>query len=173
MKTPDLERQLKALETVIARSGSFFLAGHLNPDGDTIGSMLAIASVLKRLGKKVYLFSQDPTPENLGFLPHIKSIKIGRVPAGKYDVSVLLECSIPARAGNIGEVLKRSGVVINIDHHRTSELYGDVNVLEPSASSTAEIVYRLFYNMGVNITRQEAICLYTGIVTDKIGRAHV
>ena len=89
MKTPDVEKQLKALEAVITRSNSFFLAGHLNPDGDTIGSMLAIASVLKRLGKKVCLFSQDPAPENLAFLPHLKSIKIARLPQKKFDAAVL------------------------------------------------------------------------------------
>lgn len=171
MKTPDLEKQLKALEAVIERSESFFMAGHLNPDGDTIGSMLAMASVLKRLGKKVYLFSQDPAPENLAFLPQLKSVKIARVPDKKFDAAILLECSSPERGGDIAAVLKRCGAVVNIDHHRTAELYGDVNIVEPSASSTAEIVYRLFYNMGVNITKREAVCLYTGIVTDT-GRFH-
>ena len=74
MRTLDLETEFKRLEELIAVSDSFFLAGHLNPDGDTIGSMLAIASVLKRLGKKVRLFSQDPVPQNLTFLPHVKGI---------------------------------------------------------------------------------------------------
>jgi len=171
MKTPDLEKQLKALEAVIERSESFFLAGHLNPDGDTIGSMLAIASVLKRLGKKVCLFSQDPAPENLAFLPHLKSVKIARIPKKKFDAAILLECSSPERGGDIGALLKRCVAVVNMDHHRTSQLYGDVNIVETAASSTAEIVYRLFYNMGVNITKDEAVCLYTGIVTDT-GRFH-
>jgi len=166
MTTPDLEAQLKALETVIERSESFFMAGHLNPDGDTIGSMLALASVLKRLDKKVYLFSQDPVPANLAFLPHIKNVKIARLPKKKFDAAILLECSSPGRGGDIMGVLKRCGTVVNIDHHRTAEFYGDVNIVEPTASATAEIVYRLFYNMGVHITRREAICLYTGIVTD-------
>ena len=68
MRTLDLETEFKRLEELIAGSQTFFLAGHLNPDADTIGSMLAIASVLKRLGKQVRLFSQDPVPENLRFL---------------------------------------------------------------------------------------------------------
>ena len=171
MKTPDVEKQLRALEEVIERSRTFFLAGHLNPDGDTIGSMLSIASVLRRLGKKVFLFSQDPYPENLAFLPQIKSIRIARVPKKKFDAAILLECSNPSRAGDVVSALKRSGTVVNIDHHRTSQFYGDVNIVEPTASSTAEIVYRLFYNMDVKVTKREAICLYTGIVTDT-GRFH-
>ena len=170
MRTLDLETEFKRLEDLITGADSFFLAGHLNPDGDTIGSMLAIGSVLKRLGKKVRLFSQDPVPENLRFLPHANTIH-SRVPKGKFDAAILLECSTPARGGDLEPVLKRCGKVVNIDHHKTSEFYGDINIVEPHSSSTAEIVYRLFYNMNVNMTRREATCLYTAIVTDT-GRFH-
>ena len=170
MRTLDLEAEFKRLEELIVNSETFFLAGHLNPDGDTIGSMLAIGSVLKRLGKKVRLFSQDPVPENLRFLPHASSIR-SRQPKGKFDAAILLECSTPARGGSLEPVLKRCGKVVNIDHHKTSEFYGDINIVEPHSSSTAEIVYRLFHNMTVNVTRREATCLYTGMVTDT-GRFH-
>jgi len=170
MRTLDLETEFKRLEDLIVKSGTFFLAGHLNPDGDTIGSMLAIASVLKRLGKKVRLFSQDPVPGNLCFLPNARSVR-SRLPAGRFDAAILLECSTPERGGSLEPVLKRCGTVVNIDHHKTSEFYGDINIVEPHSSSTAEIVYRLFYNMNVNVTRREAACLYTGIVTDT-GRFH-
>ncbi|MDP2865441.1 MAG: bifunctional oligoribonuclease/PAP phosphatase NrnA [Elusimicrobiota bacterium] len=172
MRTLDLETEFKRLEELIAGSETFFLAGHLNPDGDSIGSMLAIGSVLKRLGKKVRMFSQDPVPENLRFLPQAKSIR-SRLPSSsaKFDAAILLECSDPARGGNLEPVLKRSAKVVNIDHHKTSEFYGDINIVEPHSSSTAEIVYRLFYNMNVHVTKREAACLYTGIVTDT-GRFH-
>ena len=170
MRTLDLEAEFKRLEDLIVNSETFFLAGHLNPDGDTIGSMLAIASVLKRLGKKVRVFSQDPVPENLRFLPGSNSVR-SRLPVGKFDAAILLECSTPARGGNLEGVLKRCAKTVNIDHHKTSEFYGDINIVEPHSSSTAEIVYRLFYNMKVNVSRREAACLYTGIVTDT-GRFH-
>ena len=172
MRTLDLETEFKRLEELIVKSETFFLSGHLNPDGDSIGSMLAIGSVLKRLGKKVRMFSQDPVPENLRFLPHAKSIR-SRLPSSKarFDAAILLECSNPARGGNLEPVLKRSAKVVNIDHHKTSEFYGDINIVEPHSSSTAEIVYRLFYNMNVHVTKREAACLYTGIVTDT-GRFH-
>lgn len=170
MRTLDLETEFKRLEDLIAGSQSFFLAGHLNPDGDTIGSMLAIASVLRRLGKRVRLFSQDPVPENLRFLPHVKSIR-SSLTKSRFDAAILLECSTPSRGGNLEPVLKRCRTVVNIDHHKTSELYGGINIVEPHSSSTAEIVYRLFYNMKVNVGRREAACLYTGMVTDT-GRFH-
>ncbi|PKM96581.1 MAG: bifunctional oligoribonuclease/PAP phosphatase NrnA [Elusimicrobia bacterium HGW-Elusimicrobia-3] len=170
MRTLDLETEFKRLEELILNSNTFFLAGHLNPDGDTIGSMLAIGSVLRRLGKKVRLFSQDPVPENLRFLPNVRAVR-SRPPKVKFDAAILLECSVPSRGGALEPVLKRCGQVVNIDHHKTSEFYGDINIVEPHSSSTAEIVYRLFYNMNVNISRREAACLYTGMVTDT-GRFH-
>lgn len=172
MKTTDVERELKKLEGIIVAGRSFFLAGHVNPDGDTIGSMLAIYSVLKRLGKRAYLFSNDPAPENLGFLPHIKAVRVRRPPPGrKFDAAILLECSTPGRGGDLSAALRASRKVVNIDHHKTSSLYGDVNIVEPHSSSTAEIVHRLFYNMDVKMTKAEAACLYVGIVTDT-GRFH-
>lgn len=170
MRTLDLETEFKRLEELILNSNTFFLAGHLNPDGDTIGSMLSIGSVLKRLGKKVRLFSQDPVPENLRFLPNVRAVR-SRLPKARFDAAILLECSVPSRGGALEPVLKRCGKVVNIDHHKTSEFYGDINIVEPHSSSTAEIVYRLFYNMNVNISRREAACLYTGMVTDT-GRFH-
>jgi phosphoesterase RecJ-like protein len=172
MTTPDLEQEFRKLEKIIVTGRSFFLAGHLNPDGDTLGSMLAVSSVLRRLGKKIFLFSNDPVPASLGFLPHAKSIKIGRLPPKKrFDAAILLECSTPQRGGDLSTILKHAGKVVNIDHHKTSEFYGDVNIIEPHSSSTAEIVYRLLYSMKVHVTRTEAACLYVGIVTDT-GRFH-
>ncbi|HOW90170.1 MAG TPA: bifunctional oligoribonuclease/PAP phosphatase NrnA [Elusimicrobiales bacterium] len=111
-------------------------------------------------------------PENLSFLPHAAGIRTGRPPARRrFDAAILLECSTPARGGDLSAVLRNSGKVVNIDHHKTSELYGDVNILESHSSSTAEIVYRLFYSMNVSVTKTEAACLYVGIVTDT-GRFH-
>ncbi len=168
----NFEEELNKLEKVIEASRTFFLAGHVNPDGDTIGCMLALGSVLKRLGKKVYLYSRDPVPDNLGFLRHVKSIKIARPPKGSFDAAILMECSTPERGGgDIKDVLKRVGTVVNIDHHKTSVAYGGVNVLDMHASSTAEIIYRLLYDMKVELNKTEATALYTGIVTDT-GRFH-
>lgn len=165
------EKEVHRLIDVLNENRTFFLAGHINPDGDTIGSMLALASVLKRMNKMVYLYSSDPVPENLSFLPQIKTIKVDKLPKSGFDVMILLECSNPKRAGNLNGLEKRVQCIVNIDHHRTSQLYGDINLITHSSSSTAEIVYQLFYQMKIILTRKEAACLYTGIVTDT-GRFH-
>ena len=71
-----MEKELRKIQKLILKYKSFFLAGHINPDGDTLRSILAFSSVLKRMGKKAYMFSNDPIPENLGFLPGVRLIKI-------------------------------------------------------------------------------------------------
>ncbi|MCK4936259.1 MAG: bifunctional oligoribonuclease/PAP phosphatase NrnA [Elusimicrobiales bacterium] len=166
-----MEKELRKIRNLIHKHKSFFLAGHINPDGDTLGSMLAFSSVLKRMGKKVYMFSNDPIPENLRFLPKVKTIKIAKIPKSAYDVMILLESSTPKRAGDLKNMDKKVKVLVNIDHHKTSQNFGDINIIDNASASTAEIIYRLFYNMKVKITKSEAICLYTGIVTDT-GRFH-
>ncbi len=166
-----MEKELRKIQNLIHKHKTFFLAGHINPDGDTLGSMLALSSVLKRMGKRVYLFSNDPIPANLSFLPKVKTIKIGKIPKASYDVMILLESSTPKRAGDLKNMDKKVKVLVNIDHHKTSERFGDINIIDNASASTAEIIYRLFYSMKVKITKSEAISLYTGIVTDT-GRFH-
>lgn len=161
----DLEDQFKKLEDIIHSSNTFFLACHINPDGDTIGSMLALWSVLRRLGKKVTMYSQDPVPQNLNFLPNTCHIT-SRLPRRKFDAGIMLDFSSPSRGGNIASVLKKCKNTACIDHHKTAEGYADINIVEPLASSTAEIVYRLFYNMTAAVNKREAAYLYVGMVTD-------
>ncbi|NLO92487.1 MAG: bifunctional oligoribonuclease/PAP phosphatase NrnA [Elusimicrobia bacterium] len=151
----------------LLRSGrSFFIAAHQSPDGDTIGCALALYSVLRRMGKKAVVFSTDPVPASLSFLPFFKKVKAGTPPAPGFDTAVLMECSSPSRAGNVAEILAAAKQVINIDHHRTSERYGTVNYIDKSASSTAEMLYGVFSAMKVKLTADEAACLYSGLVTD-------
>lgn len=164
-------RELRRIAEAMRSGKNFFLAGHLNPDGDTLGSSLALASVLKRMGKRTYVYSADPVPENLEFMPGINSIHVGKLPGGNFDTVILLECSNPARAGDLKGIPSRAKRLINIDHHRTAEAYGDINFIDPFSSSTAELVHQILYSMKVRLTSQEATCLYVGIATDT-GRFH-
>ena len=167
MKVADsFSRTLRETARAIGRGKSFFLAGHLNPDGDTLGCSLALASVLRRMGKYVYIYSSDPVPENLWFMPGIRSIRVRKLPKRDFDVMILLECSTPGRAGDLKNLETRAKCLINIDHHRTAETYGDINLLDPLSSSNAELIYQVFTSMKVRITALEATCLYVGIVTD-------
>ena len=147
----------------------FFVAGHLNPDGDSIGCTLALASLLKRMGKTVYTYAAPSIGSDLHFLPGISQIHIGVLPdSPAFDTVVLLECSDRKRGGDLESVLQKAKTLISIDHHVINEPYGQVNYLDAQASSTAEILLQLFEASDGKFTptADEATCLYTGVATD-------
>ncbi|MBN1823633.1 MAG: bifunctional oligoribonuclease/PAP phosphatase NrnA [Endomicrobiales bacterium] len=158
-------KNLARIEQAISKSRTFFIAGHVKPDGDTVGSALALSSLLKRLGKKCEVFSAEGIPEYLMFLKGADRIKISKKAEGHFDCAIILECSDLERMGGLIEP-SQAGILINIDHHAFSSEYGDINLLDPGASSSAEQVFFLFRHMKKDLTCHEAEALYVGIVTD-------
>jgi phosphoesterase RecJ-like protein len=156
------------IEAALKKGSSFFVAGHQNPDGDSLGSTLAVASLLKRMGKKVYAFSNDRPGDDLLFLPSLDTIHFGALPSAEetFDTMILLECSDTKRGGDLSAIFKSAKTVINIDHHITGENYGDINYIAPKASSTAEIITQIFEYIEIKPSKDEATNLYTGVVTD-------
>ena len=98
-------------------SSTIFISGHLRPDGDTVGSQLALASLLKKLGKKPVIYNADPIPRNLRFLPGADKIKIKKRCAKKFDLAIILECSDVKRMGSIIDISTQTRQSVNIDHH--------------------------------------------------------
>lgn len=170
MKTISLQNTskkqiLKAIVEVIKKSKIFFIAGHMKPDGDTIGSGLALASMLKRLGKKTVHCSADEIPYDLMFMKGVSKIKITDKITGKYDCALVLESINLSRIGNIIEP-SQVKKIINIDHHLAHTNFGYINYVVPSSSSVAELVYEVFKAAKIIPTKEEAENLYIGIVTD-------
>lgn len=153
----------------IREGQNFFVAGHLNPDGDSLGCTLAMCSLLERLGKTAYAYASPAIGSDLLFLPGVGKIHVNELPPKpQFDTVILLECSDRKRGGNLESVLANAKTLVNIDHHLVSDEYGDVNHIDSSASSTAEIIFQLFEASEDNLlpTPDEATCLYTGLVTD-------
>lgn len=158
---------LKEIAKQIKKHKKFFVVGHQNPDGDSIGSTLAVTSVLRRMGKTVYPYADSMPGPDLGFLPGLNSVHTPPIPKKfDYDAVIFLECSDKRRGGNLEEVFASDAVLINIDHHITGEFYGHYNYIDAKASSTAEIIFSLFELMKVKLEPKEATCLYTGLATD-------
>lgn len=152
--------------SVIKQNKTFFLSGHHKPDGDTVASELAMASMLSRLRKSVVICNQEPVPSSLHFLPGIRKIRSAHKIDGTFDVAIIFECNSPERMGNIIDLKKQAKTVINIDHHLKHGDFGDINFVNSKASSNSEQLYYLFEKMGMPITRDEAKCLYVGIMAD-------
>ena len=164
------EESLRAVWKAVRAGNKFFIAGHLNPDGDSLGCTLTMTSLLERLGKTVYAYAAPAIGGDLKFLPGLEKIHVGVLPANPdFDTVILLECSDRQRGGDLESVLKPAKTLVNIDHHLVSDAYGHVNHIDSAASSTAEIIFQLFEASAEDNllpTPDEATCLYTGLVTD-------
>jgi phosphoesterase RecJ-like protein len=148
---------------------SFILTSHARPDGDAIGSQLALGLALRRLGKSVRLINRDPVPTQYRHFPAVSDIELAAEATGQADAVVTLECSDITRPGVAG--LDRY-FVINIDHHLGNEMYGSVNWFDGSAAACAEMVADVIDALGVEWTREIAQHLYLGIATDTGGFRH-
>ena len=159
-------RVLKEIAETVRRGKKFLVASHENPEGDAIGSILSLAWGLRQLGKKVTVFNSDPVPETLAFLPGAE--KIVRRPPGNavFDAAFALDCGDRKRLGEAFPGSGRIGRLINVDHHGSNTKFGDLNLVDPRASSAAEMVFGLMRELSVKITRPIAENIYTGILTD-------
>lgn len=145
----------------------FLITTHVNPDADAIGSALAFAIVLKSLGKSVAVLNEDPVPGWLEFLPKTSWFKRPvDIKNLDYDVAVALDCGDASRIGNVRGLLRKGRMMINIDHHKTNDNFGDLNLVVPKSSSTAEVLYELFTKMNVSWSKESATLIYVGIMTD-------
>ncbi|MDR0724075.1 MAG: bifunctional oligoribonuclease/PAP phosphatase NrnA [Endomicrobium sp.] len=160
----DLDK-IAEISAIIKKSKAFFIAGHVKPDGDSLGSALALASFLNRTDKKASVYCKDKIPTNLEFLSGSNKIKISANKTDFFDCAIILESMNFARMGDI-ITPTQTKKIINIDHHQSYTNFGDVNYIVPKSSSTAELIVKIFEFMKVKLTKAEAECLYTGIVTD-------
>ena len=150
------------------RYHTFALSTHINPDGDAIGSELALYLFLTEIGKSVKVFNTDTVPKNYKFLPYSDVIEgVKAVDTYRPEVLVVLDASALARIGKtLSKTLRPIRKLVNIDHHATAEAFGDINLIMPSASSTSEIVYKLIKHSQTPIGKACALCLYTGLMFD-------
>ncbi|RPJ50716.1 MAG: bifunctional oligoribonuclease/PAP phosphatase NrnA [Acidobacteria bacterium] len=141
----------------------FAITAHARPDGDSLGSELALATALKQLGKKVEIVNADPHPQAYSQLPGIEHIRRDNRLRGKYDAVFVLETNELARTGLTG---LDQHFIINIDHHRNTLPFGNLNFVDAKAAAVGEIIFELIRQLGVTITPDIATNLYVAILTD-------
>ena len=151
----------------IKKSKSFLITSHSNPEGDALGSELALRELLAYLGKKAIIVNEDGVPNEYRFLPGIEQIKRPKeVNNIAFDTSIALDCSDPGRFKQLADLFARGKVKINIDHHISNSGFGDINWVEPNLSSASEMIYELYKKLRVPLDKNKAVYLYTGILTD-------
>jgi phosphoesterase RecJ-like protein len=154
----------RAIE-LICESRSFYVGSHIRPDGDALGSLLGLSLALGKRGRKVAALVADPVPANYRFLPGADRVRRKR-PAWRADVGIVVDCDGIDRLGPLAPAFAALPRLIDIDHHQTDQLFGEVQIVDPRAAATAEIVYRLLRRMAFPFDAEVATCLYAAILTD-------
>jgi phosphoesterase RecJ-like protein len=148
----------------LRRGTTILLSVHRNPDGDALGSQLALMLALEKLDKMVMAHNLDPVPEIYRFLPSADRIKSGKKVEGSFDTLAVLDAE-PPRTGLFGGDYPAT-TLLNIDHHITNPSAWPLTWLNPAASATGEMVYEIIQELGIAMDRDIALCLYTAIFTD-------
>jgi bifunctional oligoribonuclease and PAP phosphatase NrnA len=147
--------------------GRALMLGHVHPDADVLGTLLALDDMLTARGVTVTAGGPHPAPDVLSFLPGVERYRILSVIEGPLDVVVLTDCPNPLRTQGLLEQARATGAtIVNIDHHPDNRLYGDVNWIEPDAAATGEMVYHLGLALEARLTPAVATNLFTAIHTD-------
>jgi bifunctional oligoribonuclease and PAP phosphatase NrnA len=156
----------EAILAAIQEGERFLVCSHSRPDGDAIGSMLAMGMLLQQMGKRADLVAADRIPAVYRTLPGASDIRTVMRVHGPYDAVILLECDSLERTRLRG--LERM-FHINIDHHASGKEFGDLNWIDQTACSVGELVHRMVKAAGGTVTPEMATCLYTTILTDTGG----
>lgn len=156
---------IEAIQEHLDRSNKIIIASHVRPDGDAIGSMLGFGLALLNSGKSVQMVLVDGVPASFRHLEG--SELIVKEPAGEYDIFITVDCADFRRVGKAFENFGQPD--INIDHHKTNENFGKLNLIEPEEVATAAILANHLPAWGFQITKPIADALLTGIITDTLG----
>ena len=170
--TPMIESTTQEVVAELRRRSAFVMVSHVKPDGDTLGAGLALGIALKRMGKRVAYFQQDPVPRNLRFMADADCVA-REIPADFPPDALYVFCDMSdfTRAGEFLPKVARENM-LDIDHHLGNSHFGALNYVIPTECSTGTVVMRLMRELGCEIDKDIATCLLTTIMTDTGGFMH-
>jgi phosphoesterase RecJ-like protein len=161
-----MNKGLKSVIKAIKRHKSFLITSHINMEGDAVGSQLAMADILKKMGKKCVIMDNDPVPSQFAFLDGADRIKTGLDDKAAFDAVIAVDCPVAQRAGRVAAYFNKVKAVINIDHHISNTGFGDVVWVEPGMSSAGEMMYHLYRELRLKIDKKAALNMYVAMSTD-------
>jgi phosphoesterase RecJ-like protein len=164
---PTLPAALRDAAAAIHAGQRMVIATHVNPDGDAIGSLCGLALACERLGKSATRVSVDGVPEFYTELPSADQV-LRSIPAdrGSFDLGIGVDADGSDRLGAAEPTVLACPVIIDIDHHTGADRYGSLQLIDPTAAATGELVFHLIRELGVPVDREIAECLMMAIVTD-------
>lgn len=166
------ENKCQEFDTAIKKSKNILILSHVNPDGDTLGTMCALRSAIyNRHKKKAEMLILSKLPKVYEFLPNIREAKSIDMfdKSREYDLVIAVDVASLDRLIDAQILFEKAKFSINIDHHRTNNEYGHLAIVEPKASSCGEVLYKMFDLLGWEMDLEIATCFYTAILTDTGG----
>jgi phosphoesterase RecJ-like protein len=165
-----MTEQISMIRHTLEKAENILVITHIDPDGDAIGSLTAVGLAMKQIAQNVTLVCDDKVPDRFRYLPMAEKVRKSGDQVVRYDLLVAVDCGDEYRMGRAFANLQGpKPFVINIDHHVTNTQFGDINLVEPQASSTTEILYTLFNELQIEVSPEIALALLTGLVTDTLG----
>jgi bifunctional oligoribonuclease and PAP phosphatase NrnA len=156
---------ISSIVEAIRSHQSFLITTHEGPDGDAVGSSLALANYLKNLGKDVTVYYRDPVPDQYAFLPLAETV-VHSLSVRTFDICFVLDVGEFRRAGEELCSFEGIGAFINIDHHLLCDHFGAINLIDAEAAATGVLIYRIIRAAGHEIDYAIALCIYTSVITD-------
>lgn len=173
MTQPIPENRYQDALRAICSAQKILLVTHFNPDGDGIASLCSLLNWLRSINKDAQGFCLHQPPANLSYLPLVESIRFGDLSSlghafSDFDLIIVLDCGSLSRTGIADHLRARQPEqkIIEIDHHPKIDDYADLELRDPEAAATAELVYHFYKANSIGITKNMAMCLLTGIMTD-------
>jgi phosphoesterase RecJ-like protein len=160
------ESSFSEIARIFREHQRFAVLGHVRPDGDALGSQLALALSLQQLGKDVRVWNEDGMLEKYSFLPRTELLTKPPAAAEDFDVAIALDTAIQNRLGTALDSVRSAKIWVNIDHHPSNPRYGDLVYIDPQAPATGQILFELMKSEGFPIDLEVAENLYVAISTD-------
>ncbi|MEI8175970.1 MAG: bifunctional oligoribonuclease/PAP phosphatase NrnA [Candidatus Omnitrophota bacterium] len=158
--------EIKAISKALRAHNDFLITSHINPEGDSIGSQIAMACLLRRLRKRYIIVDSDPVPASLRFILSGEKVA-GQVRTNdRFKTIISVDCPLIKRTGTTEKYFPDAEFVINIDHHVSNARFGDAIWIEKDMSSCGEMLYHLYTGMGFKPDLKAALAMYVAIVTD-------
>jgi len=148
------------------KADNVLIISHVFPDGDALGSQLALSEILQSLGKKAYCYCEEAASTLYEFLPGFEKVRADLPEITQFDAAVAVDCGDRFRLGHAMDALLQIHPFVVIDHHAGHREFGDIGWVEADRSSTAEMIFDLGLALKADITYNTAYCLYTAIVSD-------
>ncbi|MFT5633705.1 MAG: phosphoesterase RecJ-like protein [Rubritalea sp.] len=152
---------------VINQHQRFIILSHIRPDGDAIGSTIALGSTLEAMGKEVTYINEDGVPESLAFLPGSDKVKQPTDDVLDVEVAIAVDCANKPRLGEKAlQMAANATLWINIDHHKSNPGYGDLNYIDAQSPATGQILYQMIKEQGLTLTNEARDSIYVAVSTD-------